>query len=77
MPRPTPDQYHAAMTSTKSVLRRAQRAGLPIKKTRHGWLLGETGHADSFFIGHRSHRTRHSERHIDSRLRKHEKGGLD
>lgn len=65
------------MASINSVLRRAHRAGLPVKKTRHGWVLGELGHHDTFFLGQRSHRNRHCERRIDSRLRKHEKGGLD
>ena len=65
------------MTSTNSVLRRARRAGVPVKKTRHGWVLGDVGHPDSFFLGQRSHRNRHSERRIDSRLRRREKGGLD
>jgi len=50
---------------------------MPVKKTRHGWVLGDVGHPDSFFLGQRSHRNRHSERRIDSRLRRREKGGLD
>lgn len=65
------------MTSTNSVIRRAHRAGLSVKKTRHGWILGELGHHDTFFLGQRSHRNRHCERRIESRLRKREKSGLD
>ena len=65
------------MTSTNSVIRRAHRAGLSVKKTRHGWIFGELGHHDTFFLGQRSHRNRHCDRRIDSRLRKREKGGLD
>jgi hypothetical protein len=65
------------MASTKSVLRRANQVGMPIKKTRNGWVIGELGHDDTFFLGQRSRRNRHSERRIDSRLRKREKGGLD
>ncbi len=63
------------MTNSE-IHRRARRAGLNVKKTRRGWVLGEVGHGDSLFFGQSSSRSWHSERRIKSFLTRHEKGGI-
>jgi hypothetical protein len=57
-------------------LRRADCAGLIIKKCRKGKVLVDAVTGESLYVGNRSGKCWHSERRIEAFFRRRERGGL-